>query len=75
VIETVVVKFYILNFSKYQMQRKIPPSPSGVVPKLKVMWTVDNSLMDQNHPKIHSKPQLLQASITRKKSPGRIVLL
>jgi len=46
--EAVLVKFDILSLSNYQLQKLIPPSHSGVVPKLIMMWTVGSTLMDPN---------------------------
>jgi hypothetical protein len=46
--EAVVAQCDILNLSRYQLQIKIPPSHSTVVPKFIMMWTIDSSLMDQN---------------------------
>jgi hypothetical protein len=48
VMEVVVVQCDILNLSRYQLQIKIPPSHSTVVPKFIRMWTIDSSLVDQN---------------------------
>jgi hypothetical protein len=42
--EAVLLKFDILNLSRYQFQRIIPPSRSAVVPKVIMMWTIDSSL-------------------------------
>jgi hypothetical protein len=46
--EAVLGKFDILNLSTYQLQRIIPPSHYGVVPKLIMVWKQDSSLMDKN---------------------------
>ena len=45
--EAVLVKFDIFNLSRYQLQKIIPPSHYGVVPKLIMVWTKDSSLMDK----------------------------
>jgi hypothetical protein len=41
----------ILNLSRYQLQIILPPSQLAEVPKLRMMWTIDSSLMDQNQQK------------------------
>ena len=46
--EAVLVKFDILNVSRFQLQKIIPPSHYGVVPKLIMVWTTDSSLIGQN---------------------------
>jgi hypothetical protein len=42
--EAVLLKFDILNLSRYQLQIIISPSHSTVVPKLIMMWTIYNLL-------------------------------
>ena len=46
--KAVLLKFDILKLSRYQLQRIIPPSHNGVVPKLIMVWTQDSTLMDPN---------------------------
>jgi hypothetical protein len=48
--EVVLLKFDILNLSRYQLQIRIPPSQwhSTVVPKLIMILAIDSSFMDQN---------------------------
>ncbi len=43
--EAIVEQCDILNLSSYQLQIKIPPSHSTVVPKFIRMWTIDSSLV------------------------------
>jgi type III secretion system FlhB-like substrate exporter len=49
--EVVLLKFDILNLSRYKLQTRIPPSHSTVVPKLIMILAIDSSLMDQNSSK------------------------
>jgi hypothetical protein len=44
----VLLKFDILNLSRYQLQIRIPPSQSAVVPKLIMILAIVSSLIDQN---------------------------
>ena len=44
----VVVKFDIINLSRYPLQKIKTPILSAVVPKLIMVETIDSSLMDQN---------------------------
>jgi hypothetical protein len=46
--EAVVVECGRLNLTRYQLQITIPPRESTVVPKLRMMWTIESSLMYQN---------------------------
>ena len=48
VMEAVVIQCDILNHSRYQFHITIPPRESTVVSKLIMMWTINNSLTDQN---------------------------
>jgi hypothetical protein len=50
VMEAVVAQCSRLNLTRYQLQIKIPPRESTVVPKLRMMWTIDSSLTAQNQP-------------------------
>jgi hypothetical protein len=48
--EAVVAQGDILNLSRYQLQIKIPPRHSTIVPKLRMMWTIESSLAAQIQP-------------------------
>ena len=48
VMEALVVKFDILNLSRYQLQKITAQSHSDVVPKLIVVWAPLYILTDQN---------------------------
>ena len=48
VVEAVVVKWDILNLSRYQLQMNLPPGHPFAVPKLIMVWAQVNSEMDQN---------------------------
>jgi hypothetical protein len=65
--EAVVAQCDILNLSRYQLQIKIPPSHSTVVPKLIMMWTIDSSLTDQNQ-QIYKTWEQSNPLATRKKT-------
>ena len=60
--EEVVVQWSMVNLICYQLQITIPPRESTVVPQLRMMWTIESSLTDQNQQiyKIweHSQPLL-----------------
>jgi hypothetical protein len=60
--EAVVIQCGRLNLTRYDLQITIPPREISVVPKLRMMWTIDSSLTDQNQQiyKIweHSQPLL-----------------
>jgi hypothetical protein len=45
VMEAVVVEYDRLNLTKYQLNIPLPPHKSTVFPKLKMMWTIESSLM------------------------------
>ena len=47
VMEAVLVMFYILNLTIYQLQKITPASHSAVVPQLIMLWAQVCSLMDQ----------------------------
>jgi hypothetical protein len=48
VMEAVVIQCGRLNLTRYHFQITIPPREITLVPKLRMMWTIDSSLTDQN---------------------------
>jgi hypothetical protein len=51
--EAVLIQCDILSHSRYQLQITIPPPESTVVIKLIMRWTIDRSLMYQNHLRVY----------------------
>jgi hypothetical protein len=47
--EAVLRKCDVLNLSRIQLPRKIPPAHTSVAPKRVMMWVQVCSLSDQNH--------------------------
>jgi len=47
--EALLLKFDILNLSRYKLQKITAPSHYTVVPKLLMMWAQASSFTDQNN--------------------------
>ena len=66
VMEAVVVKWDILNLSRYQLRMNLPPGHPSVDPKLIMVWAQVYSEMDQNqwiyHIWHHSLPKISDGS-------------